>query len=81
MSKLAHPIRIWRLSQTPPITLEGLGKKLGTKKPNLSRIENGLQPVSEALLPKIIAVTGIPAESLRPDLAKLFKDKRRCRAA
>jgi transcriptional regulator with XRE-family HTH domain len=77
MTTPVHPIRAYRLNQAPPLTLEGLAKKLGTTKPNLSRIENGLQPVSEALLPKIIAETGIPAESLRPDLAKLFKPRPR----
>jgi transcriptional regulator with XRE-family HTH domain len=81
MATPIHPIRVYRLTQTPPITLDVLAKKLGTKKPNLSRIENRLQRVSEALLPKIVAETGIPAAILRPDLAKLFKDKRGRRAA
>jgi transcriptional regulator with XRE-family HTH domain len=37
----------------------------------LSRIETG-QPVPTDLVPALQAITGIPAERLRPDLAKIF---------
>lgn len=67
-----HPIRAYRLNQSPPVTLEDLAKRIGTTKPNLSRIETGKQPLSEALMKKLIAETGLSAAALRPDLAKLF---------
>lgn len=72
MGTSEHPIRTYRLSQTPPLTLEDLAERVGTTKPNLSRIETGKQPLSEALLKKLVAETGISARKLRPDLATLF---------
>jgi transcriptional regulator with XRE-family HTH domain len=72
MEASVHPVRAYRLRQNPPVTLEDLAGRLGTTKANLSRIETGKQILSEGLLPKLVAETGIPAKSLRPDLAKLF---------
>jgi transcriptional regulator with XRE-family HTH domain len=67
-----NPLRTYRLSQTPPLKLDDLAERVGTTKANLSRIETGKQLVSEALLPKLVAETGISARVLRPDLAELF---------
>lgn len=50
--------------------------RLGRTKATVSRIENKKQPVSDDLLPKLVEVTGIPANILRPDLAKLFRKGR-----
>lgn len=51
-------------------------KKCGLDRPpstaKLSRIENGLQPVTTDILPGLAKITRIPARHLRPDLAKLF---------
>jgi transcriptional regulator with XRE-family HTH domain len=51
-------------------------KKAGLDRPpsaaKLSRIENGLQPVTLDILPILVKVTGIPARALRPDLAAMF---------
>jgi transcriptional regulator with XRE-family HTH domain len=66
------------------MSLEDLANRIGTTKANLSRIETGKQPISELMLPKLMAETGIPADKLRPDLAKLFNQRparRRARAA
>jgi transcriptional regulator with XRE-family HTH domain len=76
MDASVHPVRAFRLRQDPPIKQEVLAKRIGTTKPNLSRIETGKQRVSEDLLPKLVAETGIPAAVLRPDLAKLFNGPR-----
>lgn len=38
----------------------------------LSRIETGKQPVATDILDPLEKITGIPAKSLRPDLAKHF---------
>jgi hypothetical protein len=70
-------IRAFRLAQQPEMTLEMLAdrvKKLVRKRPStakLSRIENGLQPVSTDILKPLAKITGIPAKELRPDLAEL----------
>lgn len=72
MDPTAHPVRAYRLRQTPPLKLGDLARRIGTTTANLSRIETGKQALSDALLPKIVAETGIPARELRPDLAKLF---------
>jgi transcriptional regulator with XRE-family HTH domain len=68
-----HPVRAFRLEQSPPLAQTALARRLGTTKPNLSRIETGKQRISDDLLPKLVAVTGIPAALLRPDLAMLFR--------
>lgn len=88
MDASEHPIRAYRLGMNPPLSLEDLAGRLGTTKPNLSRIENGKQKLSEDLLFRIVAETGISADRLRPDLAKLFTKRtsprgrpRRARAA
>lgn len=76
MDASEHPVRAYRLGQNPPVTLEDLADRVGTTKANLSRIETRKQVLSEELLPKLMAETGIPAEQLRPDLAKLFNAAR-----
>lgn len=74
MDQSVHPVRAFRLSQTPKLPMKKLADRIGTSTANLSRIENGLQPVSEILLPKLLAETGIPAKQLRPDLAEMFAE-------
>ncbi|MCC6172040.1 MAG: helix-turn-helix transcriptional regulator [Gammaproteobacteria bacterium] len=85
MDASVHPVRAFRLRQNPPLAQEVLARRIGITKPNLSRIETGQQRISENLLPRICAETGIPAATLRPDLAKLFNAapsrRRRARAA
>jgi transcriptional regulator with XRE-family HTH domain len=80
-----HPVRAWRLAQKTPVRLEDLAARVGTTKANLSRIETRKQAISDELLPKLMAETGIPAGRLRPDLAKLFniapRKRHRARAA
>jgi len=66
------------------MTIEALAGRLGITKAQLSRIETGKQRVSDDLLPKLVAATGIAAAKYRPDLAKLFRGGRaqsRARAA
>jgi len=67
-----HPIRAYRRAQKPPLRLEDLANRVGTTKANLSRIEGGKRKPSNKLLRKLVAETGIPAASIRPDLAGLF---------
>lgn len=86
MNTSAHPIRVFRQAKKPRVSLGDLAKELRTTAATLSRIESGHQPVSETMLPKVVAVTGISARALRPDLAKLFdldarRGKRRVRSS
>lgn len=88
MVESVHPVRAYRLSQSPPVKLRELAKRLGTTTANLSRIETGKQAVSDVLLVKLVAETGISARVFRPDLAALFaegpgrpRDRARSRAA
>lgn len=67
-----HPLRAWRLAQTPPVTLEVLAGRLGTTKASLSRIENGKQVCGFDLVKKVVTETGISARLLRGDIAPLF---------
>jgi len=75
MDRAIHPLRAYRLRQEPRLRLKDLAVRIGTSKGNLSRIENGKQLVSEDLLPKVAAETGIPASKLRPDLAALMRSR------
>lgn len=67
-----HPLRAYRFSFKPPLTLADLARRLRTTTPNLSRIENGKQKLEESLLIRAVEETGIPGERLRPDLARIF---------
>lgn len=68
-----NPLRKWRnannlnLDQACAFFAER-GCKTSTAK--LSRIERN-QPIPLDMLPKVAAITGIPARELRPDLAEL----------
>lgn len=70
-----HPLIAYRQSQTPPLSQEGLAKKLGKPKGTVSRWEAGRLPDKDEL-PNITEVTGIPAHVLRPDLAALLMPAR-----
>ena|SRR5258707_466709 len=77
-------IRAWRDSQNPRVKQQTLAARVPTTAATLSRIEAGKQAISEAMLPRFMTLTGIPAGVLRPDLAHLFnapKAARRRRAA
>jgi hypothetical protein len=73
-----HPgllVRAWRLRQDPIVTLRDLAARFDKMSAgNLSRIETGHQPITDDLLPEFVALTGIPARELRPDLAHLFEE-------
>lgn len=69
-----NPIRAYRLRQTPPIKLRDLADRLSIDRISLWRIETGKQRVSDDLLLKIVAETGIPGIELRPDLAAAFEN-------
>lgn len=71
MDQSVHPIKAYRTREN--VKLDELAVRLSTSKANLSRIENRLQQVSEDLLPRIVAETGISAAELRPDLAEYFR--------
>lgn len=70
---IPNPVRAYRLRQDPPIKLQALADRLSIDRITLWRIETGKQRVSEDLLPRIVAETGIPGGELRPDLAPAFE--------
>lgn len=64
-----HPVRAWRKSQTPKITLATLADRLGITPSHLSEIEKGNNVPSLALAVKLSRETGIEIEK--------FADRRR----
>lgn len=68
-----HPIKAYRESQTPPISQEALGKRIGVTRFTIMRWEDG-SPVDVDRLPAVRRETGIPAKVIRPDLAEQFMD-------
>lgn len=72
MAKL-HPIKAYRKAQTPPLTQEQLGKKLGVLRETVARWETRAHKIDINWLAKITKKTGIAARDLRPDLADLME--------
>ena len=77
MKTLIHPVRVYRLGQNPALSQADLAHRLGTTKANLSRIKSGKQGISNRLLAKLVAETGISADRWTPDLARLFGNRER----
>lgn len=76
-----HPIRQFRQTHKPPISLEKLADLLVAEgveeRPSaakLSRIETG-QPCPVDLLKPLQKITGVPAKDIRPDLAEIFESE------
>ena len=59
-----HPIRAWRKSRTPKVTLADLAKRIKVTPSHLSEIENGNNEPSLALAIKLSKETGIDVERL-----------------
>lgn len=64
-----HPIKAWRESQQPRLTVEAAAERLEVTKATVSRWENWKRMVDRQLVPKVSRVTGIPRRDLRPDWA------------
>lgn len=62
-----HPIRSFRLGQSPPLSQGAFGKSVGVTRFTVIRWENG-SPIDVEKLPDVSKVTGIPAKELRPDI-------------
>lgn len=69
----SHPLKTYRETRMPPLTQEKLAKKIGVGKSTVSRWEDGTRKIDGDLVRKVSTITGIPASTLRPDLAKLFQ--------
>lgn len=54
-----HPIRAWRKSHTPKVTLVDLAARVGVTPSHLSEIENGNNEMSLDLAMKLHRETGI----------------------
>lgn len=72
MADSLHPVRAYRLGQTPPLSLDALAERVGVTKSSLSRIETGKLSLSQDLAIKLSRATGIPMRKLCPELAALF---------
>lgn len=68
-----NPIRVFRKSQEPPLSLKVLGARVGVTAATMSRIESGKLALSVSLAKRIAESTGIPMAKLCPDLAPMFQ--------
>lgn len=59
---------------TENLTLAALAARIGVTKATVSRWERGERKIDENLIAVVAAETGIPAATLRPDLAALFQE-------
>ncbi len=67
-----HPLRKFRDARDPRLSRDELASLLGVSAPTIHRWESGVRKIDVDLLERVVAVTGIPASQLRPDLARLF---------
>lgn len=67
-----HPLKTFREEQTPKLSQEALAKRLGVTRLTVVRWENDVRKIDERKLPDVVRETGLAAEVLRPDLAKLM---------
>jgi DNA-binding XRE family transcriptional regulator len=67
-------IRAWRERQSPPISQEEAGKRVGVTRFTWMRWESGA-PVEIKRVPDVSRETGIPARDIRPDIAGHFLDE------
>lgn len=70
---MAHPLRIYREKQTPPMSQDALGTLLGVTRATINRWETGYRAIGLNYLSDVSRKTGIPMRDLRPDLAEKFE--------
>lgn len=68
---MTHPLAQYRFDNGRQ-SQEALAKALEVSGVTISRWETGARRIDEAILPRVVERTGIPAAVLRPDLAELM---------
>ncbi len=66
------PLKAFRESQEPPWSQKDLAAFLGVSRVTVTRWESGRRRIDGELVPSVSKKTGIPAGTLRPDLAEMF---------
>ncbi len=61
----SHPLETYRKQHA--MTRAALARHLSVSKTTVARWELGIRNIDEALVPRVSALTGIPAKQLRPD--------------
>lgn len=70
---MTHPLTAYRLGYDPPLTRAALARILGVSCSAITRWESNKRKPDGRMLPRIAAVTGIPARELRPDWAEYIE--------
>jgi len=70
---MAHPLKAFRESQSPPLTQTELADLLGVSRASVSRWESGVRKPDDGLLQTITEKTGIDPGQLRPDLVRALQ--------
>ncbi len=71
MATTKHPLKEHRESRSPRMSQDDLARLLGVQRNTVSRWEGGRR-IDLAYIQTITKKTGIPANKLRPDLAKII---------
>lgn len=69
-----HPLRAYRLSRNPPMSIAQLADLLGVGRPTVFRWETGTRKIDANLIHSVSEKTGIPARELRPDLVERHEE-------
>lgn len=72
-----HPLKLWRESFDPPVSQSELARRIGVSRSLINKVEFGERVIGPAMLTAFCRATGLPAGMLRPDLAKVFRQRRR----
>ena len=68
-----HPLKTWRLAQTPAVSQTELARRLGVARAHICLIEARQRQISLDLLPKLARITGLAPDIVRPDLVKTMR--------
>lgn len=63
-------LRAWRKANN--LSTDDAGKRVGVSGVQWHRYEAGTRQIAHDKLERVAAVTGLPVEALRPDLASIF---------
>lgn len=69
MADSVHPVRRWRLSQVPAVTLDDLAERAKTTGATISRIETGVHEPRPPLARRLARICGITMDALFGDQA------------
>lgn len=73
MDAVSALLKSFRRNHEPPLTPSQAAGLAKVSRSTWFRWESGVRKIDDAVLPRVVEVTGIPAKELRPDLVKILE--------